>query len=67
MAQKKRYEVRGTCPACACGSIDHLSAEEIESKTIDSENIELSCPECGEVHRAQIKSACPDYAKECQL
>jgi hypothetical protein len=67
MSQKKRYEVKGKCPQCACGSIYHLTFEEIEAKTIDQETIELSCPECGQVHREQVKSACPEYAKECHL
>ena len=43
------------------------TAEEIEAKTIDKENIELTCPECGLVHREQIKSVCPEFAKECHL
>jgi len=67
MSPKKRYEVKGKCPQCACGSIYHLTFEEIEAKTIDKENIELSCPECGKVHRQQVKTACPEYAKECHL
>jgi uncharacterized Zn finger protein len=67
MNEKKRYEVKGKCPQCACGSIYHLSFEEIEAKTIDKENIELSCPECGQVHREQVKAACPEFAKECHL
>ena len=67
MPEGKRYEVRGTCPQCACGSIYHLTAEEIQSKTIDKENMEITCPECNEVHREQIKSACPEFAKECRL
>ena len=56
MTEKKRYEVKGRCPQCACGSIYHLTVEEIEAKTIDKENMELTCPECGGVHREQIKS-----------
>ncbi|MBW1981359.1 MAG: hypothetical protein JRJ12_09050 [Deltaproteobacteria bacterium] len=64
---KKRYEVKGVCPNCACGTVSHLSEEEIKAKTIDAENLELTCPECMKVHRAQIKSVCPEYAKECHL
>ena len=67
MNEKKRYEVKGKCPQCACGSIYHLTVEEIDAKTIDKENIELSCPECGQVHREQVKAACPEYAKEGHL
>lgn len=67
MTRKKRYEVKGACPQCACGSIYHLTAEEIEAKTIDKENIEITCPECGQVHREQIKSVCPEFARDCHL
>jgi RNase P subunit RPR2 len=67
MAKKKRYEVRATCPNCACGTVSHMSAEEIRSKTIDGDKLEINCPECMELHRANIKSACPDYAEECHL
>ena len=67
MSKKKRYEVKGTCPQCACGSIYHLTAEEIEAKTVDKENMELTCPECDQVHREQIKAVCPEFVKECHL
>lgn len=64
---KKRYEVKGVCPNCACGTPNHLSAEEIKAKVIDGENIEINCPECMEVYRANLKSACPEYAEDCRL
>ncbi len=64
---KKRYEVKGACPHCGCGTVSHLSADEIKAKTIDGENLEINCPECMEVHKANIRSACPEYADECHL
>ena len=64
---KKRYEVKAVCPNCACGTISNMSAEEIKAKTIDGDNLEIHCPECMEVHQANIRSACPDYADECHL
>jgi len=67
MSEKKRYEVRGECPNCACGTVSHLTAEEIQAKTIGTGEMELKCPECMEVHRSQIRSACPEYADECRL
>jgi RNase P subunit RPR2 len=67
MAKQKRYEVRATCPNCACGTISDMSAEEIRAKTIDGDKLEINCPECMELHRANIKSACPDYAEDCHL
>jgi hypothetical protein len=64
---KKRYEVKGACPHCGCGTVSHLSADEIKAKTIDGDNLEVNCPECMEVHRANIRSVCPEYADECHL
>jgi hypothetical protein len=64
---KKRYQVKGVCPHCACGTVDDMSAEEIKAKTIDGENLEINCPECMELHRANIRSVCPEYADDCHL
>ena len=61
------YQVKAVCPHCSCGTVDDMSAEEIKARTIDGENLEVNCPECMEVHRANIRSACPDYADECHL
>jgi phage FluMu protein Com len=41
--------------------------DEIKAKVIDGENLEVNCPECMEVYRANIKQACPDYAEDCKL
>jgi hypothetical protein len=67
VAKKKRYEVKAICPNCACGTPSHLTIDEIKAKVIDGENLEVNCPECMEVYRANIKQACPDYAKDCKL
>ena len=64
---KKRYQVKAVCPNCTCGSVAHLSVDEIKAKTIDGDNLEVNCPECMEVHRANIRSVCPDYADDCHL
>jgi redox-regulated HSP33 family molecular chaperone len=56
---KKRYEVKGVCPNCACGTPAHLTLEEIKAKVIDGENLEVNCPECMEVYRAN--------AEDCKL
>lgn len=64
---KKRYRVKGACPHCGCGMVSHLSADEIKAKTIDGANLEVNCPECMEVHKANIRSVCPEYADECHL
>jgi hypothetical protein len=64
---KKRYQVRAVCPNCACGTVSDLTAEEIKARTIDGENLELNCPECMEVHRANVRTVCPEYAEDCRL
>jgi hypothetical protein len=64
---KKRYQVKATCPNCACGTVSDMSAEEIKARTIDGDNLEINCPECMEVHKANIRSVCPEYADECHL
>ena len=64
---KKRYEVKGVCPNCACGTVADLTLDEIKAKVIDGENLEINCPECMEVYRANIKQTCPEYAKDCKL
>ena len=64
---KKRYEVKGACPHCGCGTVSHLSGAEIKERTIDGDNLEINCPECMEVHKANIRSVCPEYADECHL
>jgi hypothetical protein len=64
---KKRYEVKGACPHCGCGTVSHLSAAEIKERTIDGDNLEINCPECMEVHKANIRTVCPEYADECHL
>ena len=64
---KKRYQVKAVCPHCACGTVDDMSADELKARTIDGDNLEINCPECMEVHRANIRSACPDYADECHM
>jgi hypothetical protein len=64
---KKRYQVKAKCPNCACGTVSDMSTEEIKARTVDGDNLEINCPECMEVHRANIRSVCPEYADECHL
>ena len=64
---KRRYEVRGACPHCASGTVSDRSAEELKARTVDGDNLEINCPECMEVHRANITSVCPEYAEGCHL
>jgi len=64
---KKRYQVKGVCPHCSCGTVDDMTAEEIKARTIDGENLEINCPECMKVHQANVRSVCPEYADDCHL
>ncbi len=64
---KKRYQVKAECPNCACGTVSDMSAEEIKARTIDGDNLEINCPECMEVHKANVRSVCPEYADDCRL
>jgi hypothetical protein len=48
---KKRYNVRGRCPQCACGDVSFLGPEKLRDKYIGDENeIEILCPACGTKH-----------------
>lgn len=52
---KKKYEVRGECPSCACGTITHLSTEQVKEKYIGPEDqFEMNCPICGTKHMAEV-------------
>jgi predicted RNA-binding Zn-ribbon protein involved in translation (DUF1610 family) len=46
---KKRVKVRAERIDTKCGSIEHMTVEEIVSRLIGKE-VNLTCPECGEIH-----------------
>ncbi len=51
---KKRYNVRGQCPQCACGDVSSLGSEKLREKFIgDEKEIETLCPACASEHKAQ--------------
>ncbi len=41
--------VRGQCPACSCGYVGHMTAEELKARAVGDE-VNLSCPVCGLIH-----------------
>ena len=42
---KKKYQVRGECPQCACGTITHLTTEQVKEKYIGpEEEFLMNCP-----------------------
>ena len=63
----KKYELKANCPQCGCSAVSHLTKEEIEKRFGDVPNVELDCKECMDKFKADIKEACPEYAKECKL
>lgn len=46
---KRRTEVRAERVDTKCGSVGHMTADEIKRRSI-GENVNLTCPECGEIH-----------------
>ena len=41
--------VRSRCPACGCGYVGHMTAEELKARAAADE-VDLSCPVCGLIH-----------------
>jgi predicted RNA-binding Zn-ribbon protein involved in translation (DUF1610 family) len=46
---KRIKEVRAERVDTTCGAMDHMTVDEIKRRTV-SDDVELTCPECGEVH-----------------
>jgi hypothetical protein len=46
---KERSKVRAERVDTKCGSIGHMTVDEIRGRTIGDE-VEMTCPECGEIH-----------------
>jgi uncharacterized Fe-S cluster-containing protein len=67
MSEKKRYKIQTACPQCGCSGVAHLSAEEIKAKYGDVPNVEMECGACTLKYTTDIKTACPEWDKECHL
>jgi hypothetical protein len=53
---EKKYRVRAECPHCACGTIGHLSPEDLREKFIgNEEEIDIVCPLCKTKHKAKVE------------
>ncbi len=63
----KRYKVKTACPQCGCSLAQVLSEEEIREKYGDVPNVELECHECMAKYETDMKTACPEWDKDCQL
>lgn len=47
--RKERRKVRVERVDTKCGSVDHMTVDQIKERTM-GKDVELACPECGEVH-----------------
>ena len=63
----KRYKIKTSCPQCGCSALAHLSKEEMMERYGEVPNVELECSECMVKIKAEMKEACPEWDKECQL
>lgn len=64
---KKRYTVQTACPQCGCSRSQVLSEEEMKERYGHVPNFDMECGECMEMYTSEMKDACPDWDKECQL
>jgi hypothetical protein len=63
----KRYKIETSCPQCGCSAVTHLSAEEIKERYGDVANVEIDCSECLIKYETDMKTACPEWDKECRI
>ena len=63
----KRYKIETSCPQCGCSAVTHLSAEEIKKRYGDVSNVEMDCSECLIKYETDMKTACPEWDKDCKL
>jgi hypothetical protein len=63
----KRYKISTSCPQCGCSAVSHLSAQEIKERYGDVSNVEVECSECMIKYETAMKTACPEWDKECRM
>ena len=63
---KKTYRIQTACPQCGCSAVSHLTADEIREKYENVPNVEMDCRECLLKYQTSMKSACPEWDRECQ-
>ncbi len=64
---KKQYRLATSCPQCGCSAVSHLSDEEMKERFGDVPNVEMECSECMEKYHADMKTACPEWDKDCKM
>ena len=63
----RTYKITTSCPQCGCSAVSHLSAEEIKNRFGDVPNVEMECSECMIKYETDMKTACPEWDKECRM
>ena len=63
----KRYKIETSCPQCGCSAVTNLSTEEIKERYGDVANVEMDCSECLIKYETDMKTACPEWDKDCKL
>jgi hypothetical protein len=64
---KKRYTVQTACPQCGCSRSQVLSEEEMQKRYGHVPNFDMECSECMQKYTSEIKTACPEWDKECRM
>ena len=64
---KKRYTIKTGCPQCGCSGVQALSEEEMRERYGDVPNFDMECSECMAKYTADMKTACPEWDKDCKL
>ena len=64
---KKRFTVQTACPQCGCSGSTVLSEDEMKDRYGHVPNFDMECGECMEKYTAKMKTACPEWDKECQM
>ncbi len=64
---KKRYTIKTACPQCGCSGVQVLSDEEMRERYGDVPNFDLECGECMLKYKTEMKTACPEWDRDCRL
>jgi hypothetical protein len=67
MAKTKRYTIKTACPQCGCSRAQVLTEEEMRQRYGHVPNFDMECGECMLKYTAEMKTACPEWDKECRL
>ena len=64
---KKRYTVQTACPQCGCSRSQVLSEDEMKERYGHVPNFDMECGKCMEKYTSEMKTACPEWDKECRI